>query len=574
MRSFYAFPEAARVAFSMASVICAGVAALVLVAHQYRFKRGFDYWLESAAAFLVLCQTVINAALVARVQNVIPEGYSVPSGYYLPRYAVFAAATAVAALIFARQLTWGSAPQPIGLFSRLARRSGRCGVPAKSQISWGGSEFALRTRRKSPPAASRRTAHTRSVSPLSTTCFFPSCAGVSGLKHSCEKALISLVGVAASFLTLPILEAWTGSAFPVFFSASLLVLLSGGAWLFVKIRGELETSISSLSVKQAVDSLDDAILFFRKNGHVLIQNNKMRELMLKTAGRVFYNGRLYLETVVAKNAEHCGAGRYLYRITAGAGLGAGAGLDVSEWLFTVRDVSIGRRIVTQLTAADVTELNRENLLLQEKHTELKQRQEQLKAFLLNIEETCREENLLRIKTAIHDAQNKKLTTLLQYLRYGQLPGGESFSDVRESLLRGILEPESSPLSPDAMLDVIIGQYGRKGVQIHLAGDLPPDREIALAFVHILQEASANAVAHGYANEVRAELAHEGNAEVLRVTDNSALPLKEFREGTGIKGMRRRAEMLGGSLEIFTVPQFTLTARIVTNALCGAQGVRI
>jgi signal transduction histidine kinase len=364
-----------------------------------------------------------------------------------------------------------------------------------------------------------------------------------------KKAPLPGIVAAASFLTLPVMEAWTGRVFPAAYSVSLMILLVSSIWLTVKISGELMASISKMSVKQAMDSLDTAVLFYKKSGHILMQNDKMQELMLKTAGRVFFNGKLYLETVIAPNAEQTDTNSYLYK------------LPDSEWLFSVRRIRAGRIAVTQLTATDVTEQNRENLLLREKHRELEQRQKQLKAFVKNTEESCRMENLLRIRTELHDTHNAKLTTLLQYLRYGQLPENESFDALSVSVLRGIKEPEAVPADPKAMLDDIVGHYGRTGVTITLTGNMPPDQDTALALAHILQEAAANAGTHGYANEVCADRACDGRHTVMRVTDNSPLPLYEITEGSGIAGMRHRAEKLGGSLGIDTSPRFTLTVNI-------------
>jgi hypothetical protein len=465
MLSFYAFPEALRVAFSLLAVLSAALAALVLVLHQYRFKRDLAYWLGGALAFLVLCQAVVNAALLARAQHNMQDGFIVPSGFAAPRYAVFIAVAAVSLLL-------------------------------------------------------------------------------------CIKAKRLFPGVAflASLLTLPCAEAWAGRAFPALFIASVLVLLSSSAWLSLKIRGELAASVSGLSVKQAMDSLGDGILFYGANGSVLMLNSKMRELMLQTTGGVVYNGRLFLEALAA-NAEPCGEDGWLYKFPE------------SEWLFTAGEIRLGRRRVTRVTAADVTGLNRETRLLRETQAALEGQQKRLRAFVRDIEAACREDALLRVKAELHGAHNGKLTTLLQYLRYRELPEGSSFEEIRESVLRSIAEPKAAPASPEDILAAMVGQYGRKGVEIRLAGALPGNREIALALIKILREAAANAVTHGCASEVYAQLTDEGGSVALRVTDNSALPAKEIREGGGIAEMRGRAERLGGSLTAGYMPGFTLTVRI-------------
>ena len=357
-----------------------------------------------------------------------------------------------------------------------------------------------------------------------------------------EKALLSGVVVAASFLTLPVLESWMGGVFPFFYSVSLAVLLVNSILLSVRIRGVLNTSISGLSIKQAMDSLDTAVLFYKKNGYILMQNGKMQELMRKTAGRVLYNGRMYFETVVIPNAEDSGGNSYLYRITDG------------EWLYTTKNIGVGRKAVIQLTATDVTEQNRKNLLLQRKQKELNE-------FVDRIEEVCRSEELLRVKTEIHDTQNIKLTTLLHYLRNGTPPTGESYNAIKESILQSISQTAPTLTNPKTMLETIIRQYGHMGIMIQISGDLPPEQELSAVLVKILREAAANAVKHGYANVVTVDITYNEKTVVMRVTDNSVLPPKEIKEGGGIAGMRLYTETLGGNLTTGYSPRFTLTVHI-------------
>ena len=453
-----------------------GFAAMVLVLHQYRFKRGTTYWLESAAALIAMCQAFVNVALLARVLFNTTSGFIVPVGWFPQRYAVFAAA--VAAFV--------------------------CLCAKKSPIKPG-------------------------------------------------------IIVTASFLTLPFMETWLGSMYPAVFVASVLILLASGIWLSLKIRGDLMTSISSMSLKQAMDSLDTAVLFYKRNGHILMQNTKMRELMIKTAGHVFFNGRLYLETIVIPNSESADAD----------GLG-GAGDAESiwlcrfpdgVWLFATAEVE-GE--VVRLTAMDVTEQDRAAATLKERHKELQVQRERLRVLVDNIEENCRAEELLRIKTGIHDAQNHKLIMLLQYLRYGELPKGTSFAELKASLLPSLRADADMEADPQATVDALAAQYERAGVKIHINGALPQDRETAAAFAQILMEAAANAVKHGYASEVYADItngADGGHAAAISITDNSTLPPRQIREGSGIASMRRQAEKLGGTIEIQSLPRFTVTAQI-------------
>ncbi|NLT57985.1 MAG: hypothetical protein GXX99_03385 [Clostridiales bacterium] len=378
------------------------------------------------------------------------------------------------------------------------------------------------------------------------------------------RPLPAALALAATPPALPAVEAWLGRAFPAAFAAALAALFAGSVWLALSRYGELQTSLSGLSVKQAMDSLGTAVLFYREDGRILLQNHKMQELMLQTAGRIFFNGRLYVETVSAQGDEHAGAlrlpdGSFVYR------------LPDSAWLFTARQVPLGRGRVTQLTATDVTEQDRGARLLQQKQQALRRQEEQLRALIDKLEEICLSEELLRVKAETHDLMGQKLTLLLRHLRQGQWPEEAFLSSLSADLNRHRQQASQGPGDPAAELGELIKSYAYTGVRVWVHGDLPPEPGQALALVAILREATANAVIHGYADRIYARILQEGHALVLRVTDNSDLPPKAVCEGGGIAGMRRRLERFGGELTVRIAPRFTIVATIPRGG--GERGVR-
>ena len=58
---------------------------------------------------------------------------------------------------------------------------------------------------------------------------------------------------------------------------------------------------------------------------------------------------------------------------------------------------------------------------------------------------------------------------------------------------------------------------------------------------------------------------------MRVTDNSIKPVINIKEGSGITGMRRRLEKLGGKLFIEISPKFTLTAVVPMKSVKTKDG---
>ena len=215
----------------------------------------------------------------------------------------------------------------------------------------------------------------------------------------------------------------------------------------------------------------------------------------------------------------------------------------------------------QLTAADVTELDRGNMLLQEKYVELKEREKQLKDFARNIEEIGRSEEFLRVKTEAHDVENRKLTLLLRYLRHGERLNKEAFFRLSESLQSSILKPDEAPEEPLAKLDALTDTYEQAGIHIQTTGDLPEDRDLAFALVHIVREAAANAVIHGHAEKIFVRLITSDTGCTMRITDNSTRPSRSVNEGGGIAGMRQKLEKFNGKLYIEVTPKFSLTATV-------------
>ncbi|MET4159704.1 signal transduction histidine kinase [Agromyces sp. PvR057] len=134
----------------------------------------------------------------------------------------------------------------------------------------------------------------------------------------------------------------------------------------------------------------------------------------------------------------------------------------------------------------------------------------------------------------------------------------ALEEVR-SVLGAIRTDADAPLSPQAELaelprllaGVTTAEFEATLVD-RLDGDAP-GRAVQFAAYRIVQEALTNIVRH--AEAAHAEVTLERVGDVLRVTvddDGSGLPAASG-EGSGILGMRERAALLGGSVQVLPVP---------------------
>ena len=84
--------------------------------------------------------------------------------------------------------------------------------------------------------------------------------------------------VGGAAVLLPLTETVTGPAYPVFFLMSMAFFLLRSVHICLLRRRELYTQLSSVSVKEAIDTLHTGLLFFRRSGELLLCNRSMEAL--------------------------------------------------------------------------------------------------------------------------------------------------------------------------------------------------------------------------------------------------------------------------------------------------------
>jgi two-component system sensor histidine kinase UhpB len=179
-----------------------------------------------------------------------------------------------------------------------------------------------------------------------------------------------------------------------------------------------------------------------------------------------------------------------------------------------------------------------------------------------------ESERLRIAQELHDEIGQSLTAVLLQLGRVTERLPSSFRDelhdaqeaARESLegVRRIaieLRPETlDDLGLASALAALGDGFGqRAGLRVaqDISGDLPPlRREAELVVYRVAQEALTNVARHSGSD--RADLTVEADAHTLRLTVRDygrGLPEGYTGDGTGVRGMRERAGLIGAELEI-------------------------
>ena len=188
---------------------------------------------------------------------------------------------------------------------------------------------------------------------------------------------------------LPLTEAITGAAYPFFFLAALLYFLVRSVHICLLRRRELYTQISSISIKEAIDTLHTGLLFFRQSGEPLLCNRRMDALARQLTGQPLRSG-LEFQRHLESGELQCGCVRevlgdqQVFRLS-----------DASVWSISAHAIPMGRRTCILLTADDVTAHWDAVTLLARQNETLKKRGQELRHTIEHLQAICEAEEIAR-----------------------------------------------------------------------------------------------------------------------------------------------------------------------------------
>jgi len=252
--------------------------------------------------------------------------------------------------------------------------------------------------------------------------------------------------------------------------------------------------------------------------------------------------------------------------------------------FTAADVEL-LRSVAGLVAGAI-----ENARL---HHRLAEREEALETFAERIVE-WQEHERRRLAGEIHDGISQRIVSLFFHLSAAAdaIPAAPSVAaeqvaraqelaaaalDEARSAIAGLRPPVLDDLGLAASLESLAHSFPTMDVQVEAAGlSMAPRAETAV--YRTAQEALQNVAKHAGAQSVRLRLYRQRDRVVLEVADDGrgfddaavAAGGPAGPTGFGLSGMRERAELLGGRLELASAPGRGTTVRLTIPFLPAAQ----
>lgn len=221
------------------------------------------------------------------------------------------------------------------------------------------------------------------------------------------------------------------------------------------------------------------------------------------------------------------------------------------------------RTAVQMVITDITRQSEEHRALELSRRQLRE----LSAGMV----TAREEERRRIARELHDELGQRLTILKMELASPSPVASGKVADERRTVMLQMVDEtihsvrriatELRPLMLDdlglnAAIEWLAQGWARRmgvGMQLRLDSDEPAvGQATGIAVYRMVQEALTNVARHARATKVRISVTRDNGQLVLEVLDNGVgfdEPSMYNAGSHGLMGIRERAYMLGGQLEI-------------------------
>ena len=183
--------------------------------------------------------------------------------------------------------------------------------------------------------------------------------------------------------------------------------------------------------------------------------------------------------------------------------------------------------------------------------------------------TAQEQERRRLARELHDEVGQALTAVLLQLERAERDADgatrERLHEAREvtratleevrAIARGLRPEALDDLGLASALRQLCTEAERSGVTVRrsIASDLALEPEAEVVAYRVAQEAITNALRHSGAEALDVVLAGDETGVVLTVRDDGRGFAGEPSDGTGLLGMRERALLAGGRVDVLAAP---------------------
>ena len=299
------------------------------------------------------------------------------------------------------------------------------------------------------------------------------------------------------------------------------------------------------SVRESVDGLDSGICFADGSGRLILVNRSMNRLISPVLGR-YPRTVQEIQNVLTDNkkVKRVGEDSELWEFPDGH-------------IWKISDVSMDDEKLEgfmQITAQDMTKLQKGKEKLEKDNRELQDSITRMKEMIERMADLAREQETLALKMQVHNDIGASLISL------SELASGDNEEDTGkqiETLTRALsfFSSESLKAAPD--MDAVKALAKSCRVSLSFDGDMPQNPENNELLCSAVYESITNCAKHAKGNKVHFRTEKKDGICTVYISNNGEAPEAPVTEGGGLGSLRKKAEKTGARMSYEYEPGFVL-----------------
>ena len=312
--------------------------------------------------------------------------------------------------------------------------------------------------------------------------------------------------------------------------------------------------ITTMSVKEAIDSLPSGVLCYVPGARTMLVNHVMRLFCRSATGHEFEDGeafnRCLLKGELSKDCQRVYVGGEPVIVFPNG----------TAWKITEGEIPYEKYAVHTVLVTDITEAYQKTFELQAMQVKIEKLGERLQKVNREIVALTAEREVLNAKVKIHDELGSNLLAIKRFLVNGGTD--EERAELVDTLRRSVsFLKNDSPSPVQDEYDLLISMAARLGLTIYVRGELPqnePQKAIMAAAIH---ECLTNTLRHAHGNELHIEIAKDEETVTATFTNNGNPPETEIEEKGGLASLRELVRQAGGEMFIRSLPTFAVIIKL-------------
>lgn len=331
---------------------------------------------------------------------------------------------------------------------------------------------------------------------------------------------------------------------------AFLLLASVGASMALVIKKRL-SSLTAMSVKEAISVLPAGVCFYDETGRLLLMNERIGDECREITGMPLLDGAAFWSAMCEGNTAD----------------GIVCSCEGDSVLVEKKDgrASCYKRIIHKLDGKTVYELSGSDIShefalkkkVEEQNAELRKMNLRLRKYGETVTEVTKERETLAARVKVHDGMGSLILKTKRAVLQGECD--------KEALIaewNGIVSLIYSPETEEDRADEMKKTAESVGVKVLYTGARPPKGSEAEKIIfNAVFECITNTARHADGDELSVTVSDDGAFFTARLWNNGRPPQAEIVEGGGLSSLRTMTEMAGGSMRTESFPRFLLTVNI-------------